>query len=350
MDQATGLRDQLSLEPWLVSRLAAAQDLLGRLALLPSLWPPFQQFLAGPLIARAALLEARHLGQDLDLSELLALGPEPRPSRPAKPLRWGVGITLAYRLLEQADAFQPLVPSLVSQIHHHLNAPHLARGADTASPGAAEVPTVPGASVWTLAPRMAAAGVTPLMVAGLALASWEREGPDTPQRQPTGRVLVSGLARGLGLAPAGFLGLAPALARAAQEQPGDQPGGLDQVFDEVRHGAAWRRWLGVFLRGVELAAQGVLDATLGARELYLGHQDVLATWVRAPRHPARLLEMFLCRPVLDLPLVAQNLEVTQRTAGLLAAKLLEQGLIQEITGQQRGRRFAYAPLIELLEQ
>lgn len=346
MDQATGLRDQLSLEPGLVSRLAAAQDCLGRLALLPSLWPPWTEFLRGPLTARAALLEARHLGFDLELTELLSLGPDPHPSRPAKPLRWAVGITLAYRLLEQTDPSQPLVPSLVSQLCRHLDAPHLARGADSPELDPGSAGTVPGAPAWTLAPRMAAAGVTPLMVAGLALASWEREGPDSMQRQPAGRVLASALARGLGLAPAGFLGLAPALMRAAQEEPG----GLPKVLDEVRHGAAWRRWLGVFLGGVELAAGQVLSITMAARELYLGHQDVLATWVRAPRHPSRLLEMFLCRPVLDLPLVAQTLEVTQRTAGLLAGKLLEQGLIQEITGQQRGRRFAYAPLIELLDQ
>lgn len=339
---AGGLRDQLSLEPSLVSRLAAAQEQLGRLSLLPQLWPAWGEFLRGPLLARAAVQEARHLGLEASLPELLGLGPTPQPTRPAKALRWAVGISLAYRQLEASDPTAPLVPSLVGQICHNLEARHLARGAQVPPPPDGPPP---GAAVWTLAPRLAAAGIAPLMVVGLTLASWEREGPDDPQRSPAGRVLAWGLARGLGLAPAGFWGLAPALMRAAM----DQAGGLPEVMREVRQGAAWRRWLGVFLGAVETAARDQLQTALAGRELYLGHREMLTTWVRAPRHPLRLLELFLARPVLELPLAAQVLGVTQRTAGLLAGKLLDQGLIQEMTGQQRGRRFAYAPLLELLE-
>ena len=41
--------------------------------------------------------------------------------------------------------------------------------------------------------------------------------------------------------------------------------------------------------------------------------------------------------------------MTQRTAGLLVAKLADQGLLREITGQRRGRRWAYQPLLRLLQ-
>ncbi len=75
----------------------------------------------------------------------------------------------------------------------------------------------------------------------------------------------------------------------------------------------------------------------------------MATWVRAPANPLRLLDLLVGRPVLDLPLVAARLAVTQRTAGLLADKLLEHGLLAEITGQLRGRRFAYRGLLRLLQ-
>lgn len=336
-------REQLSLEPRLVARLAAAQESLGQLAMLSRLWPAWPAFLRGPLVARAAVLEARQQGLYPDLVELLGLGPQPQPSRPVKSLRWAVGVTLAYRRLEALEASALLTPSLVGEIFHNLDAPQLARGA---SGQRLELPeaTLPGAAVWTLAPRMLAAGLPALMALGLALASWEREGPDHQLRSPAGRVLLSALARGAGLAPSGFLGLAPALALACQ----DEPGGLNQVMAEVRHGAAWRRWLGAFLGGVELAAAGVLEAAMTARELHAGHQEVINTWVRAPRHPLALLDLFLVEPVLDLPYVAQRLDVTQRTAGLLAAKLSEQGIIGEVTGQKRGRRFAYTPLIEAL--
>jgi predicted transcriptional regulator len=57
----------------------------------------------------------------------------------------------------------------------------------------------------------------------------------------------------------------------------------------------------------------------------------------------------LALPVIDLPTIAEKLEVTQRTAGLLVDKLADQALLAEITGQKRGRRFAYAPLMQLLQ-
>jgi hypothetical protein len=71
--------------------------------------------------------------------------------------------------------------------------------------------------------------------------------------------------------------------------------------------------------------------------------------VHAPKNPKRLLDLLLARPVVDLPEISQRLEVTQRTAGLLAEKLCDQALLTEITGQQRGRRFAYQPLLQLIQ-
>jgi hypothetical protein len=107
--------------------------------------------------------------------------------------------------------------------------------------------------------------------------------------------------------------------------------------------------MGVFLTAVEKGAGRVRDISLQAQELEASHQELVDTWVRAPRHPRRLLALLVRRPVLDVPTVADQLEVTQRTAGLLLKKLKDLGLIKEITGQSRGRRFAYIPLMEILQ-
>ncbi len=344
MQGRAGRPEKFSLDGATAGQLARAERRLGQIMMLARLWEPWSDFARGALVACSAASEVRLRGKRLDMAELLALGPEPNPSRPVRALRWGVGITLAHRRLESLRAGQALAPSLVSEIFHSIEAPHLSRG--SAASREKDSQPVRGAAAWTLAPRWLSSGLPPLWAAGLALASWLREAPGPPPRRSlAGRVLMCGLAPRLGLPAQGFYLLGAGLFRAAAQEER----GLEGLVTRVRRAGAWRRFTVVFLRGVELSAAQVVKLSLAARELYQGHRDLIDTWVRAPRHPKRLLRLLLERPVVELPLVASRLEVTQRTAGLLARKLEEQGLLLEITGQRRGRRFAYAPLLQLLQ-
>lgn len=336
--------DLYALEARLAAALAAAQAALAQVELLHRLWPVLGDFARGPLSARAVLLQTWQMGLRTDPVTLLGLGPDPLPARPNRALRWAVGLTLAQRRLE-ADPGEAITPSLVSELFLGLDAPHLARGgSDPDAPAWGDGPA-PGSSAWSLAPRLIQAGGLPaLMALGLTLAAWLRDAPEHPHREPLGWLLAHGLALRLGLPAAGLLGLGPAVEAAAQEQ-----GGLKRVLKEMRATGAWRQWLGVFLAGVEACASDVLEATLAARQAALDHAATVSAWVRAPRLPLQLLELFLVRPVLDLPTIAQELEVTQRSAGLLANKLKAQGLISEVTGQKRGRRFAYRAVVDVVE-
>lgn len=339
-------QEQFALDPRSAGLLARAERRLGEIALLSRIWPLWPGFAQGPLTARAAVLEAQFLGRKADLTALLALGPKPQPSRPNKDLRWAAGLLLTLRRLEEIPADSPLTPSLVTELFHNLDAPALARSLPAKRTRSLEgnAAPIPGAAAWTLAPRWVEAGLPPLMAAGLALAAWEREGPDHPHRGPAGRVFLMGAAPRLGLPAQGLAGLGLGLAQAAAEQAG----GLEAVLAEVRRGGSWRRWLGVFLQGVEISAAQTAEVAVKALDLVREHMSLIGAWVRAPRHPLRLLELLVSRPVVELPEVAEALEVTQRTAGLLATKLKELGLLAEVTGQRRGRRFAYEGLVEAL--
>lgn len=335
--------EQYSLEPGLCASLARAQAGLARLDLMVRLWPPFGKFALGPLTAQAALSQCRILGLQVDPVSLLALGSHPEPHRPAKALRWAVGLTRTCRRLE-ADPSAPLTPSLVNELLLSLDAPDLARGySGPAAPGWGNDPA-PGSAAWSLAPRLVQAGLPPLMALGLTCAAWLRDAPDHPHREPLAWVLTYGLALRLGLPAAGFLGLGPAMREAAEAE-----GGLRRIFKEMRASGSWRAWLGVFARAVEICSGQVLETCLAARRVAEDHAEVVNTWVRAPRLPLRLLELLLARPVLDLPTIAAELEITQRSAGLLCAKLKEQGLINEVTGQKRGKRYAYQAVVELVQ-
>jgi hypothetical protein len=321
---------------------------VGQLELLEGVWEDWPQFAAGPLRVRAAYLEAALAERPVDLEQLLALGPQPRPTRPDKPLRAAVGVMLAQGRLAELPIEEPLTPTLVSEILRDLAAPWLARGGAGARRGAGwatgDAP-VTGSAVWSLAPGWTRTGLPALMAAGLACAAWEREGPRHALRGPAGRVLLMGLAPRLGLPAQALAGLGQGLKEASA----GLPGGLEAVMADVRAGGAWRPWLRIFLAGVGLAAGRTVETALAARKLSQEHRALVKAWARAPRQPSRFLELLLRQPVVELPEVAAQLEVTQRTAGLLAAKLKELGLLTEITGQRRGRRFAYHDMLSILE-
>ena len=343
-EESSSRNERLSLDITTAQALAGANRRMGELGILARVWPLWPGFAAGPLTAVTALAEALGMGYEMEAEQLLALGPEPDPARPAKPLRWAVGITQAIRRLERQGEENPLTPSVVSETFYQIDAPHLSRSY-LPPPGSDVEGPLPGSAVWTLAPRWVQAGLPPLWAAGLALATWEKDGPDHPHRLPAGRVLLMGLAPRLGLSPHAFIGLGAHLEAASESFPGGWP----TLLAEVRGSGAWRRFVEIFLDAVEKSAAQAVDLAVKAMNLYEDHRELIDTWVRAPRHPQRLLRYLYYRPVLDLPQVAAGLDVTQRTAGLLAGKLAEQGLLIEVTGQRRGRRFAYAPLLELLQ-
>ena len=341
---ASAKLEQYSLEPSLCAALATAQAGLARLDLMARLWPPYAKFAIGPLTARAVIAQCRLQDLSVEPVSLLSLGPQPEPNRPAKALRWAVGLTRACRRLE-ADHHAPLTPSVVTDQCLNLDAPDLARGfVGPLDPPWGQDPA-PGSAAWSLAPRLVQAGLPPLMALGLTCAAWLRDGPDHPHREPLAWVLTYGLGLRLGLPAAGFLGLGPAVVAAAAAE-----GGIKRIFKDMRATGAWRQWLGVFFGAVVDCAGQVLETCLAARHAAEDHAEVVRAWVRAPRLPLKLMDLLLVRPVLDLPAIAQELEITQRSAGLLCAKLKEQGLVGEVTGQKRGKRYAYQAVVELVEE
>lgn len=328
-------------------RLAGASRRMGRVEALGKTWSAWQGFSGLPLRSLAALCEVELRGHDLDLARLLALGPRPSVSRPDLPLRWGVGVSLALTRLESWALKQPLTPSLVTFIHETVDAPQLSRGmrADLSNLREQTADPVPGAAPWSLAPGWVKQGMPPLWAAGRALAQWEASGPDDERRSITGRVLLHALAPRLGITSAALVFLAPSLMRAAQAGAG----GWRSLVRELRRGGEYDEFIDIFLAALAISATRVVSLAGAVSALHNDHREVVKNWVRAPRHPLRLMDLALSAPVLDLPGVARDLEVTQRTAGLLVEKLAKQDILKEITGQRRGRRFAYAPLMEYLQ-
>ena len=116
----------------------------------------------------------------------------------------------------------------------------------------------------------------------------------------------------------------------------------------VRDTGAWEEWLQFFLRGViEVSGQATETAR---RILSLREQHRLAITEKLGRAAAkgyRVLEHLYQHPIVSVNEVQTLIGTTYPAANDLVARLVECGILTEITGQQRNRRYMYQSYIDL---
>lgn len=124
-----------------------------------------------------------------------------------------------------------------------------------------------------------------------------------------------------------------------------------QYYDHlqsVRTHGDWEGWLAFFLRGViEVAG----EAAETARRILQMREDhraaVTAKLGRAAANGHKVLESLFDRPIISVNDVRRLTGTTYAAANVLVARLLGAGVLSEITGYARNRRFQYAPYIAL---
>lgn len=118
----------------------------------------------------------------------------------------------------------------------------------------------------------------------------------------------------------------------------------------VRDRGEWEAWLRFFLRGiVEVAAQSADTARriLQMREEH--RMAITARFGRAAGNGHRVLESLFDRPIVSVADVQRLIGTTYAAANTTVSRLEEVGVLQEVTGHARNRRFRYAPYIELFD-
>ena len=63
----------------------------------------------------------------------------------------------------------------------------------------------------------------------------------------------------------------------------------------------------------------------------------------------KLLSRLFQQPLVNVNLVAAEVDVTFKTANRLVAKFEELGILEEVTGQRRSRQFRYEPYLRLFD-
>ena len=116
----------------------------------------------------------------------------------------------------------------------------------------------------------------------------------------------------------------------------------------VRVEGDWEGWLAFFLRGVaevcqeaSLTAQRILALREQHRTLITDHLG------RAAANGHRVLESLFERPIVSVNAIEALIATTYPAANNLVGRLEALGILREMTGQKRHRRFCYQPYIEL---
>jgi Fic family protein len=119
----------------------------------------------------------------------------------------------------------------------------------------------------------------------------------------------------------------------------------------VREKGAWEEWLNFFLKGVIDVAG---EATETARRVLLLRERHRAAITEGLGYAAgnghKVLESLFDRPIVSVNDIQETTGTTWAAANNLVARMVEIGILYEVTGNARNRRFRYSPYISLFNE
>jgi Fic family protein len=119
----------------------------------------------------------------------------------------------------------------------------------------------------------------------------------------------------------------------------------------VRDAGDWEGWIEFFLHGVIRVSEEATEtaaAILRMREKYRGL--ITEHMGRAAGNGHRILDKLFDHPLVTVATIRKWLQCTSPAANTLVARLAKLGVLKEITGYSRNRRFRFEPYLQLFEE
>jgi Fic family protein len=183
----------------------------------------------------------------------------------------------------------------------------------------------------------------PLVHVGLAHAQFETIHPFLDGNGRVGRLLITFLLTERKLLARPVLYLSHFFKRQRAEY-------YDRL-QAVRDAGDWEAWLAFFLRGVIEVSR---EATQTAAAILRMREDYRARITeklgRAAANGHRIMDRLFNHPIVTVAAVRDWIGVTPAGANNLVNRLVEIGLLREITGYARNRRFRFDPYLRLFEE
>ena len=122
------------------------------------------------------------------------------------------------------------------------------------------------------------------------------------------------------------------------------------LLDEVRRTGDWEAWLAFFLKGVRETAEGAVATSTRLTDLFKTNAARIEELGRRAGSALRVHQALTSHPVRSLSQVCDHSGLTPPTASSAMKSLVELGIAREITGRRRGRLFAYAGYLSILNE
>jgi len=155
-----------------------------------------------------------------------------------------------------------------------------------------------------------------------------------------GRLLIVLLLCEWGLLPQPLLNLSAYIERYRQEY-------YDRLLAVSQQGA-WEAWLRFFLRGVSEQARDSLVRMERLQAIRLKYQSIV-DMDRNPERMTAVVDFLFTLPILSVRQAADGLGIPFKTARDYLAKLVQAGLLREITGYARNRIFQADEIFKVVQ-
>jgi len=180
----------------------------------------------------------------------------------------------------------------------------------------------------------------PLVRIGLAHVQFETIHPFLDGNGRVGRLLITFLLTERGILHKPVLYLSHYFKRRRQAY-------YDHL-QAVRDNGSWEGWLAFFLEGVVEVAGEAAETARRVLQLREAHRSAITDKLgRAAGNGHRVLESLFDRPIVTVGDVQATTGTAYPAANNLVSRLVQIGVLSEMTGYARNRRFRYAPYIEL---
>lgn len=117
----------------------------------------------------------------------------------------------------------------------------------------------------------------------------------------------------------------------------------------VRDDGNWEGWLKFFLRGVYEVSHQATDTARAILDLREQHRQRITNELGGSFAALRLLDFLFEQPLVTVNMAELHLGCSYVTANSQLQRLAGTGILREITGYRRNRRFRYEPYLELFK-